>query len=103
MSTKPVTKKFGKSTREVPAAADKAKKWYNADDESDPKQVSFSLDAGDMTASPHGKEQNVCFGSTHLAYDHGLATPLCIGDDTRVRLAPFPRDDLAATDVWTDM
>ncbi|OAA73521.1 60S ribosomal protein L6 [Cordyceps fumosorosea ARSEF 2679] len=39
MSTKPTTKKFGKSTREVPAAADKAKKWYNADDESDPKQV----------------------------------------------------------------
>lgn len=41
MSTKPTSKKFGKSTREVPAAADKAKKWYNADDESEPKQVSF--------------------------------------------------------------
>lgn len=41
MSTKPTTKTFGKSTREVPAAADKAKKWYNADDETDPKKVSL--------------------------------------------------------------
>lgn len=40
MSTKPTTKKFGKSTREVPAAADKAQKWYNADDNTDPKKVS---------------------------------------------------------------
>jgi len=39
MSAKPTSKKFGKSTREVPAPADKAKKWYNADDESDPKKV----------------------------------------------------------------
>ncbi|CEJ85976.1 Putative 60S ribosomal protein L6 [[Torrubiella] hemipterigena] len=39
MSTKPTTKTFGKSSREVPAAADKAKKWYNADDETDPKKV----------------------------------------------------------------
>jgi len=39
MSTKPVSKKFGKSTREVPAAADKAKKWYNPDDDAEPKQV----------------------------------------------------------------
>lgn len=40
MSAKPTTKTFGKSTREVPAPADKAKKWYPADDESDPKKVS---------------------------------------------------------------
>ncbi|RDA95967.1 hypothetical protein CP533_5859 [Ophiocordyceps camponoti-saundersi (nom. inval.)] len=39
MSAKPTSKKFGKSTREVPAAADKAKKWYNADDEREPKKV----------------------------------------------------------------
>ncbi|KAF7560717.1 hypothetical protein G7046_g3428 [Stylonectria norvegica] len=39
MSTKPTTKTFGKSTREVPAAADKAKKWYPADDDSAPKKV----------------------------------------------------------------
>ncbi|KAJ2973507.1 hypothetical protein NQ176_g6569 [Zarea fungicola] len=45
MSTKPTSKKFGKSTREVPAAADKAKKWYNADDESEPKQVRKTIRA----------------------------------------------------------
>ncbi|TQS33802.1 hypothetical protein Golomagni_05841 [Golovinomyces magnicellulatus] len=45
MSTKPTTKKFGKSTREVPAAADKAQKWYNADDETDPKKVRKSVRA----------------------------------------------------------
>ncbi|KAM4059718.1 ribosomal protein [Hirsutella rhossiliensis] len=39
MSAKPTTKKFGKSTRSVPAPADKAKKWYNADDESEPKKT----------------------------------------------------------------
>lgn len=43
MSAKPTTKKFGKSSREVPAAENKAKKWYNAEDESDPKKVSFVL------------------------------------------------------------
>jgi large subunit ribosomal protein L6e len=41
MSTKPVSKKFGKSTRDVPAAADKAKKWYNPDDDAEPKKVSL--------------------------------------------------------------
>lgn len=41
MSTKPTSKKFGKSTREVPAAADKAQKWYNHDDDAQPKQVSL--------------------------------------------------------------
>ncbi|UKZ79557.1 hypothetical protein TrVFT333_007314 [Trichoderma virens FT-333] len=40
MSAKPTTKQFGKSTREVPASADQAKKWYPADDESEPKKVS---------------------------------------------------------------
>jgi len=39
MSAKPQSKKFGKSTREVPASADKAKKWYNAEDDSEVKQV----------------------------------------------------------------
>ncbi|KHN99896.1 Ribosomal protein L6E [Metarhizium album ARSEF 1941] len=39
MSAKPTTKKFGKSTREVPAPAAKAQKWYPADDENEPKQV----------------------------------------------------------------
>lgn len=41
MSAKPSTKTFGKSTRAVPATADKAQKWYNADDETDPKKVSL--------------------------------------------------------------
>lgn len=41
MSAKPTTKKFGKSTRSVPAPADKAKKWYNADDERESKKVSL--------------------------------------------------------------
>lgn len=39
MSAKPQTKKFGKSTREVPASADKAKKWYNHEDDSETKKV----------------------------------------------------------------
>lgn len=42
MSAKPTTKKFGKSTREVPASTEKAKKWYNAEDDSEPKTVSAS-------------------------------------------------------------
>lgn len=42
MSTKPTSKKFGKSTREVPAPSERAQKWYPADDESKPKQVSSS-------------------------------------------------------------
>jgi large subunit ribosomal protein L6e len=41
MSAKPTTKQFGKSTREVPASADQAKKWYPADDDSAPKKVSL--------------------------------------------------------------
>ncbi|KAM3439180.1 hypothetical protein NHJ13734_003850 [Beauveria thailandica] len=51
MSTKPTSKKFGKSTREVPAAADKAKKWYNADDESEPKQIRKAVRAWAPRAS----------------------------------------------------
>ncbi|KAM3500903.1 hypothetical protein MY10362_006008 [Beauveria mimosiformis] len=51
MSTKPTSKKFGKSTREVPAAADKAKKWYNADDESEPKQIRKTVRAWTPRAS----------------------------------------------------
>lgn len=38
MSAKPQTKKFGKGTRDVPAASEKAQKWYPADDESQPKK-----------------------------------------------------------------
>lgn len=33
------TKTFGKSTRVVPAASEKAQKWYPAEDESKPRQV----------------------------------------------------------------
>ncbi len=65
MSTKPTSKKFGKSTREVPAAADKAKKWYNADDESEPKQVSFGDDRKvTMMAS---RQQDIFWGK-HISY-----------------------------------
>ncbi|PHH58799.1 hypothetical protein CDD81_4373 [Ophiocordyceps australis] len=39
MSTKPTSKKFGKSTRQVPASSERAKKWYNAHDEPEPKKV----------------------------------------------------------------
>ena len=46
MSAKAQTKTFGKSSREVPASADKAKKWYNADDEPQAKDVSaIAVDA----------------------------------------------------------
>jgi large subunit ribosomal protein L6e len=51
MSAKPTTKKFGKSTREVPAPSAKAQKWYPADDENEAKQVSCGDDddVGDAT------------------------------------------------------
>jgi large subunit ribosomal protein L6e len=39
MSAKPQSKKFGKSTREVPASTERAQKWYNADDEPELKKV----------------------------------------------------------------
>ncbi|KAK7923190.1 50S ribosomal protein L6e [Apiospora marii] len=35
----PTSKKFGKSTREVPHHSQKAQKWYPADDEAQPKAV----------------------------------------------------------------
>lgn len=41
MSTKPTTKTFGKSTREVPAPSEKAKKWYSAEDDAESKKVSL--------------------------------------------------------------
>lgn len=41
MSAKPTSKTFGKSTRDVVAAEDKAKKWYPADDDAESKKVSF--------------------------------------------------------------
>ncbi|KAK2595230.1 60S ribosomal protein L6 [Conoideocrella luteorostrata] len=43
MSAKPTTKKFGKSSRDVPAHSEKAQKWYPADDESAPKKVRKSI------------------------------------------------------------
>ncbi|KAK4088085.1 hypothetical protein PCL_08549 [Purpureocillium lilacinum] len=52
MSAKPTTKKFGKSTREVPASADKAKKWYNADDETEAKKSIH-------TQTPRAEQQDV--------------------------------------------
>lgn len=42
MSAKPTTKKFGKSTREVPAPSERASKWYPAEDDSAPKKVSLA-------------------------------------------------------------
>ncbi|KAK0392610.1 hypothetical protein NLU13_2105 [Sarocladium strictum] len=39
MSAKPQTKKFGKGSRDVPAPAERAQKWYPADDDSQPKTV----------------------------------------------------------------
>jgi large subunit ribosomal protein L6e len=39
MSAKPQTKTFGKSSRDVPASADKAKKWYSAEDDAQAKDV----------------------------------------------------------------
>lgn len=41
MSAKPQSKKFGKSTRDVPASADKAKKWYSPEDDNESKKVSL--------------------------------------------------------------
>ncbi|KPM38930.1 hypothetical protein AK830_g7642 [Neonectria ditissima] len=38
-TTKPTTKTFGKSTREVPAPSEKAKKWYSAEDDAESKKV----------------------------------------------------------------
>ncbi|KAK0730654.1 ribosomal protein L6e-domain-containing protein [Lasiosphaeris hirsuta] len=35
----PTTKTFGKSTRTVPAASEKAQKWYPAEDEAQPRKV----------------------------------------------------------------
>ncbi|KAM0296327.1 hypothetical protein ACHAPM_010319 [Fusarium culmorum] len=39
MSAKPTSKTFGKSTREVPASSEKAKKWYPAGDDAENKKV----------------------------------------------------------------
>ncbi|KAI1845596.1 hypothetical protein JX265_010483 [Neoarthrinium moseri] len=43
--SQPTSKKFGKSTREVPHHSQKAQKWYPADDESKPKTVRKSIRA----------------------------------------------------------
>lgn len=46
----PTSKKFGKSTREVPHHSQKAQKWYPADDEAQPKAVSSNaIQSGSMT------------------------------------------------------
>jgi hypothetical protein len=47
------TKKFGSGTREVPAASQKAQKWYPADDEPQAKKVSGS----DTMAGRTGRRQ----------------------------------------------
>ncbi|KAK3394636.1 ribosomal protein L6e-domain-containing protein [Podospora didyma] len=39
MSSAPTTKTFGKSTRSVPTAAEKAQKWYPAEDVAQPRKV----------------------------------------------------------------
>ncbi|OIW35169.1 hypothetical protein CONLIGDRAFT_43969 [Coniochaeta ligniaria NRRL 30616] len=39
MSSQPTSKTFGKSTRSVPAASEKASKWYPAYDEATPRKV----------------------------------------------------------------
>ncbi|KAK4192689.1 ribosomal protein L6e-domain-containing protein [Podospora australis] len=41
----PATKTFGKSTRTVPSASEKAQKWYPAEDEAKPRKVRKSLRA----------------------------------------------------------
>jgi hypothetical protein len=42
-SIQPTTKKFGKGERLVPHHSQKAKKWYPAEDESQPKKVCISI------------------------------------------------------------
>lgn len=42
-ATRPTKKKFGKSEREVPHHTHKAKKWYPAEDEIQPKKVGREL------------------------------------------------------------
>ncbi|KAH8675835.1 ribosomal protein L6e-domain-containing protein [Xylariales sp. PMI_506] len=49
--SQPTTKKFGKSTREVPHASQKAQKWYNADDEPQAKTVRKAIRAWAPRAS----------------------------------------------------
>ncbi|KAK4227227.1 ribosomal protein L6e-domain-containing protein [Podospora fimiseda] len=43
MSAAPTTKTFGKSTRTVPAASEKAQKWYPAEDEAQPRKTRKTL------------------------------------------------------------
>ncbi|PCD45492.1 hypothetical protein AU210_000926 [Fusarium oxysporum f. sp. radicis-cucumerinum] len=57
MSAKPTSKTFGKSTREVPASSEKAKKWYPADDDAENKKVSLLV----MIAM-HLQAVALCFG-----------------------------------------
>lgn len=64
MSAKPTTQQFGKSTREVPASADKAKKWYPADDDSAPKKVSLFGHASQSKQSPWYRCLHSQFGTT---------------------------------------
>jgi hypothetical protein len=48
-------KAFGKSTREVPHHTQKAQKWYPAEDEYKPKQVSSYLPWGETAAFNYGR------------------------------------------------
>lgn len=51
MSAKPTSKTFGKSTREVPASTEKAKKWYPAGDDAENKKVSLGDDCDAFAGS----------------------------------------------------
>lgn len=57
MSAKPTSKTFGKSTREVPASSEKAKKWYPADDDAENKKVSLLV-----MITMHLQPVALCFG-----------------------------------------
>ena len=50
MAKEPTTKKFGSSNRTVPHHTEKSQKWYPAEDEAKPKQVSASKATGQDAA-----------------------------------------------------
>lgn len=80
MSEKPTTKTFGKSSREVPASSEKAKKWYNAEDDAENKKVSlllerysiYTLIATRFGSRVGGKEKDAfAWGRRHCYVDSG--------------------------------
>jgi len=48
------TKKFGSGSREIPAASQKAQKWYPADDEPEAKKVRNTETTAMQNRSAHG-------------------------------------------------